>query len=335
MSAWFERLPIHRKLVVMALAVTTIAVSIAITGLIVVDLLSHRSTAQAETATLASVLAENSAVAVLFMDPGDAEETLSSVRVRPSITRACLYLPDRTLYAAFARSVAWECPSEAPVSQNAWSIVGATASIVRGGEAHGTVYVERELTEVRSMVLISVAGGTVMLLLAGIVALGIASRLNRRVSGPIVHLASAARAMGAGVPRESLSPIPAGHDEVGDLVRAFFDMLRRMDEAKLEREELLMREREANRLKDEFLAAVSHELRTPLNAIVGWVQVLSTTMVDEQTSAKAIESIARNAKVQTRVIEDLVDVSRIVAGKLHPSLRPDRSAGCQSRAQST
>src|SRR4029453_9329061 len=88
-----------------------------------------------------------------------------------------------------------------------------------------------------------------------------------------------------------------------------------------EREQLLTREREASRLKDEFLAAVSHELRTPLNAILGWSPILSTTVVDAPTSEKAIASIARNAKAQSRVIDDLVDVARIVTGKL--SLRVD------------
>jgi CheY-like chemotaxis protein len=91
------------------------------------------------------------------------------------------------------------------------------------------------------------------------------------------------------------------------------DELRRRD---AEREGLLAREREASRLKDEFLAAVSHELRTPLNAIMGWVQILNTTTADERTLQKALASIARNARAQTRVIEDLVDVSRMVTGKL-------------------
>jgi iron complex outermembrane recepter protein len=319
-SGWFERLPIHRKLVVMALIVTTTALALALVALVMLDLWSYRRTAAADTTALASVIAENSAAAVLFNDPGSAEETLASLRVRPAVTRACLYLEDRRLFAEYARSAERQCPALAPVRLD-WAMVGATAPIVRNGQVHGTVYVERELAEVWSRFLLSVAGGGVMLLVAGVVALGIASRLNRRVSRPIVQLAAVARAMGSETPRESLRSTHAGHDEVGDLVRAFSDMLDRMDDAKMEREELLVREREANRLKDEFLAAVSHELRTPLNAIVGWAQVLSTTTVDAQTSARAIASIARNAKVQTRVIEDLVDVSRIVAGKL--SLRYD------------
>jgi CheY-like chemotaxis protein len=84
-----------------------------------------------------------------------------------------------------------------------------------------------------------------------------------------------------------------------------------------EREALLARERETSRLKDEFVATVSHELRTPLGAILGWTQVLETTGLDQKMIGKAVSAIARSAEAQARVIEDLVDVSRIAAGKLH------------------
>jgi PAS domain S-box-containing protein len=73
---------------------------------------------------------------------------------------------------------------------------------------------------------------------------------------------------------------------------------------------------EANRIKDEFLATVSHELRTPLTAIVGWSSMLKISKFDEKTTAHAIETIERNAKAQTEIIEDLLDVSRIITGKL-------------------
>jgi signal transduction histidine kinase len=74
--------------------------------------------------------------------------------------------------------------------------------------------------------------------------------------------------------------------------------------------------REANRLKDEFLATLSHELRTPLNAIVGWATVLRSPALDAATSSRAVSAILRNAEAQTRLISDILDVSRIVAGKL-------------------
>src|SRR5262249_36946467 len=78
---------------------------------------------------------------------------------------------------------------------------------------------------------------------------------------------------------------------------------------------------EANRMKVEFLATLSHELRTPLNAIVGWTKLLQGGQLDEATSARAIDTIDRNARAQTQLIEDILDVSRIVAGKLHLNVR--------------
>jgi PAS domain S-box-containing protein len=72
----------------------------------------------------------------------------------------------------------------------------------------------------------------------------------------------------------------------------------------------------ANRIKDEFLATVSHELRTPLNAIVGWSSLLMTDSLNEDVQKRAIETIGRSARAQSQIIEDLLDVSRIITGKL-------------------
>jgi PAS domain S-box-containing protein len=90
-----------------------------------------------------------------------------------------------------------------------------------------------------------------------------------------------------------------------------------------EREQLLESERaartaseRANRLKDEFLATLSHELRSPLNAIIGWSQVLRFAPPTEKDLAEGLETIERNAKVQAELINDLLDVSRIISGKL-------------------
>ncbi len=79
---------------------------------------------------------------------------------------------------------------------------------------------------------------------------------------------------------------------------------------------------EANRLKDEFLAVLSHELRTPLNAILGWASMLRAGTLPEANVARAIETIERNAHAQAQLIEDLLDVSRIVSGKLRLEMRP-------------
>lgn len=77
----------------------------------------------------------------------------------------------------------------------------------------------------------------------------------------------------------------------------------------------------ANRIKDEFLAVLSHELRTPLNPILGWTQILQTRKLDNDTTTKALETIERNAKLQAQLVEDLLDVSRILRGKLSLNAR--------------
>ena len=78
----------------------------------------------------------------------------------------------------------------------------------------------------------------------------------------------------------------------------------------------------ASRLKDEFLATLSHELRTPLNAILGWARLLHSGQLDSKTAERAIESVERNAKLQTKLVEDLLDVSRIITGKWRLDPRP-------------
>ncbi|MBD2037712.1 PAS domain S-box protein [Leptolyngbya sp. FACHB-321] len=78
----------------------------------------------------------------------------------------------------------------------------------------------------------------------------------------------------------------------------------------------------ANRLKDEFLATVSHELRTPLNAMLGWATLLRGKQLDEATQQRALETIERNARAQNQLIDDLLDVSRIITGKLRLDVRP-------------
>ncbi|MBE9207255.1 response regulator [Nostoc sp. LEGE 06077] len=74
---------------------------------------------------------------------------------------------------------------------------------------------------------------------------------------------------------------------------------------------------QANRMKDEFLAILSHELRSPLNAILGWAQLLRSRKLSDHQIAKALETIERNARMQTQMIEDLLDISRMIRGKLN------------------
>ncbi|HEX8709202.1 MAG TPA: ATP-binding protein, partial [Pyrinomonadaceae bacterium] len=100
-------------------------------------------------------------------------------------------------------------------------------------------------------------------------------------------------------------------------------------QAEEERAALLIREQEAraeaeqaNRTKDEFLATLSHELRTPLTAILGWTHLIRSGKLDEANLTRALETIERNARSQSQLIDDLLDVSRIITGKLKLEFRP-------------
>jgi signal transduction histidine kinase len=106
-------------------------------------------------------------------------------------------------------------------------------------------------------------------------------------------------------------------------------LYQRAQQALKEREALLESEQEArqeaevaSRAKDEFLGLLSHELRNPLNAILGWTRMLASGQLDQATFARAIETIDRNAKLQARLIDDMLDVSRIVSGKLRLDAQP-------------
>ncbi|HET7217187.1 MAG TPA: response regulator [Vicinamibacterales bacterium] len=93
----------------------------------------------------------------------------------------------------------------------------------------------------------------------------------------------------------------------------------------LEREQHARREAQAaNRAKDEFLATLSHELRTPLNAILGWTQLLASGQLTDAMAGRAIEIIERNTRLQVQLIDDLLDISRIITGKLRLEPRPVR-----------
>jgi signal transduction histidine kinase/ActR/RegA family two-component response regulator len=85
-------------------------------------------------------------------------------------------------------------------------------------------------------------------------------------------------------------------------------------------QELRRRAEEANRVKDEFLSTVSHELRTPLNAILGWAWLLTSGKFDAEGTRRAVATIERNARAQSQIVDDLLDVSRIITGKLRLSV---------------
>lgn len=129
--------------------------------------------------------------------------------------------------------------------------------------------------------------------------------------------------VGAAFRAERIAITAAGHAQVAKEAAAQAKVLAaKLSLTRSDLQQALLTAETAIRAKDEFLATISHELRTPLNAIVGWVRILSRKNVDEATLNHAIEVIQRNTQSQAKLIEDILDVSRIITGKFRLDLHP-------------
>ena len=339
----FRDLPIRHKLLLTTFASTAVALALASAGFLAWDVAQYRVEIAEDVDAQGRIVAENSAAPLTFRDNQAAGETLAVLRLRPRIELACLYAATGQLFATYQRNNTLVCPAVPPTLPSfGWDTLQAVSPVRMGQDRLGTLYIQRELSDLYYRLRVGgmTAGG--LLLLAILTAFVIAYRMQRSISTPMLELANTAREIST-TRDYALRAVPTTDDEVGVVIRAFNDMLDRIAErnaelsranAELEieveerrrveeeRTAALARERDANRLKDEFLATLSHELRTPLNAVLGWTRVLRAAHVEPATEARALESIERNARVQARLIEDLLEVSRIVTGKLRIQVRP-------------
>lgn len=196
------------------------------------------------------------------------------------------------------------------------------------------VVVERSATDVLAAINTRRGRDFVALLIVTLLALSVGTALARKLTASLITLSYAAEQLAVG---DSAAPLP--NSEITEVAHlsSVFDAMRgnlaqrtaERNQAAQEREDLLVREREArkeaeaaNRIKDEFLAVLSHELRSPLNPILGWAKLLRSRKFDQAGMDRALEIIERNARLQAKLIEDLLDISRILRGKLVLTVTP-------------
>ena len=310
-------LPIGRKLVIVALASSALALAVSSAIVLGVTYGSMRRNIQVDIDTQTAIVADNAASSVAFDDERTALETLESLRLMASVDKACLFTLTGPFVSYVSASATGTCPGQPPpdtdVATSGDGMV-IVKPVVNEGRRHGTLMVQgnfrRAYDQIRALAM-ATAGAVVVGVIAAIV---LSARMRRVVSQPILELSSTARKISTGGDY-SLRATRHGGDEIGQLVDTFNVMV-----AEVERRDEQLRA--ANRLKDEFLAALSHELLTPLNAVLGWVQVLRAGQSTPEIVARAYESIERNARAQATLIEDLLDISRIVSGKLNLKAEP-------------
>lgn len=317
-----NRLSIRQKLTALLMMTSASVLGLAATAFVTWDYYRYRTDMQVDLQTQAQVVLNNAAAAVTFQDHEAAVETLGMLEVHPHTQLACLYLPDGRLFASRSfRQPGEVCPATTSVGVELTPTrMFVTEQLSRGRDQGAMLLIGIDLDAQNNRLRAQAIAMAVIVTVGMLLSFVLSSILQRLIAVPISNLARTAREIGEHGDY-SLRAKPAAEDEIGVLVQSFNSMLDEIESSQRERAELLDREQQANRLKDEFLATLSHELRTPLNAIVGWVHLLRRGQLPPDEAAHALERIDRNAHAQARLVQDLLDVSRITSGKLLLDIR--------------
>jgi two-component system, sensor histidine kinase len=330
----FLRRSVRGKMLAVVLATTLAALLVTALALLYYNVVDYRQTQLADVRTQAEILGRASAASLAFNDRREAQSDLATLRARPDIEAAALYAAGGGLFASYA--ISGEIPAR--VGKPGYLIAGNRLSlfhpIVEKGDTIGTVYI-RAHYGLRERLLDYL--GIIALVMGGALAaaLLLSAWLQRAVTRPILEVADAARAV---VERRDYGVRAARttEDEIGVLADAFNSMLREVEarsQALLASNESLQREmlerveaeealRVADRRKDEFLATLAHELRNPLAPIRNALYIMQTAAEDPQMTGAARAMIERQLHQLVRLVDDLLDVSRITTGKL--ALRRER-----------
>jgi len=304
------RSSIRRKVMLLVLSTTISALLLSAAGLVIYDLRSYEKSWTRDLDLQAEILARASAPALSFDDRDAAEKDLSLIRVRPNVLAAALYGHNGELFATYVKSgeAAPDFPRLPPA--DGYRINGDTLDlfhhVVEGGEPIGAVYIRAHyLPWARLMDYLAILGIVMVasLLLAAVVS----GWLQRGVTEPILEVARVAREV-MHHRDYALRAKKTSQDEIGELVEAFNGMLA---EAGRRAEAL----READRRKDEFLATLAHELRNPLAPLRNAVEIMRTPAIPAEMRERALDMMDRQLRQMVRLVDDLLDVSRITTGK--------------------
>ena len=332
MRQWFRRLPIRRKLFTLILATSAVVVTLASVAHLINDYRVTRAHALDELGAQAQLILENATVAIEFQDHKVAGEILGTLRGVGGVRTACLYDRQQRLFEQYHRlEDSSACPAQPPADGSrvdAGGLVVVRTDLLENGGRNGTLLVESDRTAIEARLWDQALILLAVLLITLAVATVLSAWLQRLISAPIGALASTAGAVSSRNDY-AIRATRTTEDEIGVLVDAFNRMLETIEtrerDLSLANEDLrreIVDRRRAEQLKDEFLATLSHELRTPLNAILGWTRLLRGRALPPASVDGALEKVERNAQMQARLVDDLLEVSRITTGKLRIEMRP-------------
>ena len=317
---------LRRKVLLVVMASTFAALVMSALALLLYEAHSFRRDWVGDLTSPADLIARSTAPALAFDDPKAAAESLAAMKQRAQILGAAIYTAGGRLFASYraAGSEARALPAAPgpPGARFDADELELFEPIVQGGETLGTVYLRA-----RHDIAGRVAGYLVILALSVGAGMAVAALIFRQlhptVTRPILAMAAVAREVGE--KRDyTLRVGVSSDDEVGDLVAAFNDMLGDLDAEMTERQRAEAALRAADRRKDEFLATLAHELRNPLAPISNALAILRRAGDDPALRERMQSMMERQLAHIVRLIDDLLDVSRITTGKLQ--LRRSRVA---------
>jgi signal transduction histidine kinase len=306
-------LSIPKKIVTIIMITAAAALLLASGALITYDFITARNSLLASTAVFAQIVAYNTAAAVSFTDRAAALDILSSLRAERSVAASCIYTP-QGLFAEYVETGYSPCPKHETAFLDDSDGIWVSAPIDYDNKRLGNVRLRATLAPLYAHMRVEVVTIAGILVIASLFAFALSSRLHRLVSEPILNLARTANSVSRHKDY-SIRAIKQSEDELGTLVDSLNEMLSQIQAREAVLEQRTRELMKANTMKDEFLATLSHELRTPLNSILGWSVLIQGGRLPAEKVQSALEAIERNARAQARLIEDLLDVSRIISGK--------------------